>query len=247
MVLKHRPLRTPASIDLWNRSVGQTEQSDCDVKLAPCLPVLWAMNTKINFIVKAATFLLIFSLSALALGQQTQAEPPKSVATATKPETKHDKLLLKNYEKAIKQYVALRESVRKKLSPLSKDSTPEQISAYQKQFVEALRGRRGYAKQGYMFTAPVAKYIRDLVRKEFKGTDRVQVREAILEADTAGVPLKVNYPYPETKELTQIPPTLLLTLPPLPKEVKYRFVQRNLLLVDTDNGLIIDYMINALP
>lgn len=203
------------------------------------------MNTKINFIVRAATLLLIFSLSALALGQQTQA--PKSVATATKPETKHDKVLLKNYEKAIKQYVALRESVRKKLPPLSKDSTPEQITAYQKQFVEALRAHRGSAKQGYMFTAPVAKYIRDLVRKEFKGTDRVEVREAILEADTAGVPLKVNYPYPETKELTQIPPTLLLTLPTLPKEVKYRFIQRNLLLVDTDNGLIIDYMTNALP
>ena len=205
------------------------------------------MNTKINFLVKVATLLLIFSLSALALGQQTQTQPPKSVATATKPETKHDKLLLKNYDKAIKQYLSLRESVRKKLPPLSKDSTPEQISTYQKQFIDALRAERGYAKQGYMFTPPVAKYIRELIRKEFKGTDRVQVREAILEADTSGVPLKVNYPYPETKELSQIPPTLLLTLPTLPKEVKYRFVQRSLLLVDTDNGLIIDYMTNALP
>jgi len=57
----------------------------------------------------------------------------------------------------------------------------------------------------------------------------------------------VNYPYPETKDLTQMPPTLLLKLPQLPKEVKYRFVGRHLLLVDTDNGLIVDYMTNALP
>ena len=216
--------------------------------MAPCLRVLWPMNTKIKFIAKASTtFLIIFSLSAMALGQQSQTQAPKSVATATKPETKHDKLLLKDYEKSVKQYVALREGVRKKLPPLSKDSTPEQITAYQKQFVDATRAQRGYAKQGYMFTPPVAKYIREIIRKEFKGTDRVEVREAILEADTAGVPLKVNYPYPETKELSQIPPTLLLTLPTLPKEVKYRFIQRNLLLVDTDNGLIIDYMTNALP
>lgn len=215
--------------------------------MAPCLPVLWPMNTKIRFIAKVSTLQLIFALSAVALGQQTQTQAPKSVATATKPETKHDKLLLKDYEKSVKQYVALRESVRKKLPPLSKDSTPEQISAFQEQFVEALRAQRAYAKQGYIFTSPVAKYIRELIRKEFKGTDRVEVREAILEADTAGVPLKVNYPYPETKELTQIPPTLLLTLPTLPKEVKYRFVQRSLLLVDTDNSLIIDYMTNALP
>ena len=201
------------------------------------------MNTKIKFIVKAATLLLIFSLSAIALGQH----PPTHAAKASAPATKQEKLLLKDYEKAVKHYVALRESVRKKLPPLSKDSTPEQISAYQKQFVDGVRSQRAYAKQGYIFTPSVAKYIRQLVRKEFKGTDRVQVREAILEADTAGVPLKVNYPYPETKELSQVPPTLLLTLPQLPKEVKYRFVQRNLLLVDTDNGLIIDYMTNALP
>lgn len=212
--------------------------------MAPCLPVLWPMKTKIRFMTKAsATFLIIFSLSALALGQHTQ----KHAAKTNAPASRQDKLLLKNYEKSVKQYVALRESVRKKLPPLSKDSTAEQITTYQKQFVDALRAQRGYAKQGYIFTPRVAKYIRDLIRREFKGTDRVEVREAILEADTAGVPLKVNYPYPENKELTQIPPTLLLTLPTLPKEVKYRFVQRNLLLVDTDNGLIIDYMTNGLP
>jgi hypothetical protein len=205
---------------------------------------LLPMNTKIEFIARATTtLLLIFSLSALTLGQHTQTHTAKTSV----PTTKQEKLLLKDYEKAVKQYVVLRENVRKKLPPLSKDSTPEQISTYQKQFVDALRAQRSYAKQGYMFMPAVAKYIRELIRKEFKGTDRVQVREAILEADTAGVPLRVNYAYPETKELTQIPPTLLLTLPPLPKEVKYRFVQRNLLLVDTDNGLIIDYMTNALP
>ena len=58
---------------------------------------------------------------------------------------------------------------------------------------------------------------------------------------------EINYPYPETKELSQIPPTLLLKLPTLPKEVKYRFVGRHMLVVDTDNGLIVDYTLNALP
>jgi hypothetical protein len=166
---------------------------------------------------------------------------------ANAPTTKQEKTLLSNYQKSVKQYVALRESIRKKLPPLSKDSTPEQIAAYQKQFVDALMVERSYAKQGYIFTPSVADYIRAIIKTEFKGTDRVQLRETVLDADTKGVPLRVNYPYPETKELAQIPPTLLLKLPQLPKEVKYRFVQRNLLLVDTDNGLIVDYMMNALP
>jgi hypothetical protein len=38
-----------------------------------------------------------------------------------------------------------------------------------------------------------------------------------------------------------------LKLPELPKQVKYRFVGRNLLLVDSENGLIVDYMPDAFP
>jgi len=57
----------------------------------------------------------------------------------------------------------------------------------------------------------------------------------------------VNYPYPETKEIAEVPATLLLELPQLPKEVKYRFVGRHMLLVDTDYGIIVDYMLNTLP
>lgn len=202
------------------------------------------MNTKIVFNAKVLWApLLISSLAAFANAQNKQMHAPNANA----PATREEKTLLNDYAKSVKQYVVLRENVRKKLPPLSKESTPEQISAYQKRFVEALRLERSYAKHGYMFTPAVADYIRAIIKTEFKGTDRVQLRETILEADTAGVPLKVNYPYPETKELTQIPPTLLLKLPQLPKEVKYRFVQRNLLLVDTDNGLIVDYMVNALP
>ena len=187
--------------------------------------------------------IVLGSMTALCVGQNHQMPTPNANA----PSTKQEKNLLSDFNKSVKQYSMERESVRKKLPPLSKDSTPEQIAAYQKQFVDALRMQRSYAKQGYLFTPSVAAYIRSIIKTEFKGTDRAQLRETILEADTAGVPMRINYPYPETKELTQIPPTLLLKLPQLPKELKYRFVQRNLLLVDTDNSLIVDYMLNALP
>ena len=69
----------------------------------------------------------------------------------------------------------------------------------------------------------------------------------ILEAETQGVPIRVNSPYPQSKELAEIPPTLLLILPQLPKQLRYRFVSRHLLLVDRENRLIVDYMLDALP
>ena len=76
----------------------------------------------------------------------------------------------------------------------------------------------------------------------------VELRDAVLkESENKAVPLRVNYPYPESQELLEMPPTLLLRLPPLPKQLRYRFVRNNLLLVDRENGLIVDYMTNALP
>lgn len=197
---------------------------------------------------KSAWFAVALLLSgSLQLTVLAMEESNFQKALTSTPATKQEKLLLSEFDHHVKDYVQLREKVRKQLRPLSKDSTPEQIDAYQKGFVEAMRMARGSAKPGYMFTPSAAEYLRRRIKTEFKGSERVELRETVLEADTAGVPLRVNYPYPETKELTQMPPTLLLKLPQLPKEVKYRFVGRHLLLVDTDNGLIVDYMTNALP
>lgn len=173
----------------------------------------------------------------------------RTAAQTPKPRLLSDseKELVKVFNEKVKTYVSQREDVRKKLPTLSKDSTPEQIQAWQKSFADNLRTARADAKQGDLFVPAIADYLRAIIKTEFKGTDRAELKKTVLTADTKGVPLKVNYPYPETKELTEMPPTLLLQLPQLPKEVKYRFVGRSLLLVDTDNGLIVDYMVNALP
>src|SRR5215204_804140 len=121
------------------------------------------------------------------------------------------------FEKRVKEYVGLREGLEDEMPKLPKDATPEQIEAHKAAFQERVRAARSGAKQGDVFTPEAARLVR------------------------------ANYPYPETQELLEMPPTLLLRLPQLPKQVKYRFVRGNLLLVDRENGLIIDYMTNALP
>jgi hypothetical protein len=151
------------------------------------------------------------------------------------------------FEKRVKEYSKLREQLEEKLPKLSKEAKPEEIQVHKDKFEEMVRSARTGAKRGDLFTPDAAAHIRAIIKEEFKGRERKELRETVLEADTKGVPLRVNYPYPETKELTQIPPTLLLKLPELTKHVKYRFVGRHLLLVDRENGLIIDYMLDALP
>ena len=182
--------------------------------------------------------LLAFSLLGSA-GLQWQ----NGAANATVVQRKE---VLNNFNKRVKAYVEQRNAVKKKITALPKEATPEQITAYQAAFVAAMRTARANAKPGDILDPEIAAHIRTLIKEEFKGAKEAELKKTVLEADTKGVPLRVNYAYPDEKEFTQIPPTLLLKLPQLPKEVKYRFVNRYLLLVDTDNDLIVDYMPRAL-
>lgn len=159
-----------------------------------------------------------------------------------------EKQTIATFEKRIKEYVKLRNQVKEKLpTKLSKDSTPEQIHAYMNLFEDGVRAARAGAQRGELFVPEVATYIRNTLREDFKGRDKAELRKTILQAETQGVAVRVNYPYPEAREFTEMPPTLLLKLPQLPQEMRYRFVGTNLLLVDRENNVIVDYMPNALP
>jgi hypothetical protein len=184
---------------------------------------------------------LLFAAAPLA------AQQKQTVVTQVTPASPADKQATSVFEEHVKQYLKLRSQVKDKVPNISKDSTPEQIDAYRTAFEAAMRAARAGSKRGDIFTPEVGNYIRRTLASHLKGKDRTEIREIVFEAETQGVPIRVNYPYPQSAEFTEMPATLLLKLPQLPKEVKYRFVGRNLLLVDRENNLILDYMPNALP
>ena len=159
-----------------------------------------------------------------------------------------DKLIADSFEKRVKMYAKLRENLEGQLPKLSTEAKPEEIQTHKQQFQDRVRAARAGAKHGEIFTPEAQALIRRIIKDEFKGKERAEFRETVLkEAEIKAVPLRVNYPYPEAGELLEMPATLLLRLPQLPKQVRYRFVGRNFLLVDRENGLIVDYMTNALP
>ena len=136
----------------------------------------------------------------------------------TKPVlNEQEKRLFADFDRRVKDYLEQRKAVAKKLPSLSKEATPAEIEAYQKNFVERLRGMRAGTKPGYIFIPAFTAYVRQTIQTEFPPKDKAEIKQTILEAENKAVPLKINYPYPESQELTQIPPTLLLKLPTLPK------------------------------
>ena len=188
---------------------------------------------------------LLLSAACLntALAQKTQnaaLAPPAVVSPA-------DKATIQAFEKQVKEYVDLRNKARESAPKLSKDSTPEQIQAYRTALELGVRNARPNAKRGELFRPETADYIRRTLKIEFQGKDRKELRETMFETETQGVVLRVNYPYAQSAELSEMPATLLAKLPQLPKEVRYRFVGRNMLLVDRESNVIIDFMPEALP
>ena len=180
-------------------------------------------------------------LATAVVAQDKSALAPPSVISPA------DKSAIQTFEKQVNDYVDLRNKLRTNAPKLSKDSTPEQIHAYRTALEQSLRSARAGAKRGDLFRPETADYIRRTLKLEFQGKDRQQLRETIFETETQGVVLRVNYPYAQTAEFSEMPATLLAKLPQLPKEVRYRFVGRNMLLVDRESNVIIDYMPDALP
>jgi len=158
-----------------------------------------------------------------------------------------EKQAVKMFESEVQEYVKLRNSVRENVPKLPKEATPEQIHTFMMAFQDATRAARSGAKPGEIFKPAISEAIRATLKNHFRGEDRVELRKTVFEAENKSVPLRVNYPYPQSKEYTEMPPKLLLELPQLPKELRYRFVGRNMLLMDRENNLIVDYMVNALP
>lgn len=176
------------------------------------------------------------------------AQKPDNPALAPPPViTPAEKAAIQTFENEVNGYVSLRNKMREQAPKLSKDATPEQINAYRKTLEDAMRAARKNARRGDLFKPEVADYIRRTLKTEFQGKDRKDIRDIVFETELQGVVLRVNYPYAQSAELSEMPATLLTKLPQLPKEVRYRFVGRNMLLVDRESNVIIDYMTEALP
>lgn len=199
--------------------------------------------------VAETVFVVACILSGLSITAGAQKKVVDQIAKTEQPTlSAADKEVIGRFDERVKQYLKVRDGVKAKAPKLSKDSTPEEIQAAEKAFNDGLRVARAGAKPGDLFTPDVAQYIRMTLKREFTGTEKKEIKEVVLEKETnIPVTLKVNYPYPDPKEFVEMPATLLLKLPQLPKELKYRYVGHTLLLLDTDSSSIVDFMINALP
>jgi hypothetical protein len=107
---------------------------------------------------------------------------------------------------------------------------------------------RSNAKQGDIFTPEITEQFRRVIHTKFHGPSAPIIRKTIQQGEPLpNLPLSVNGAYPGDLPLTTVPPTLLMNLPQLPREVAYRIVGHDLALLDTEARMVIDFIPGAIP
>jgi hypothetical protein len=158
-----------------------------------------------------------------------------------------DEAALKAFHDRIDAYAALHRRLEQPLPPFNPDGTMRSYLLNRAYLAAAIKAARPHARQGDIFTPPVARLLRRVIAESLAGRDVEEVLRELLDEGLAGGPPvhpKVYDQFPDWASHT-MPVVLLSRLPTLPDDVQYRIVDRDLVLLDTHANLIIDVLPDA--
>jgi hypothetical protein len=165
---------------------------------------------------------------------------------STRPDAKvpSDAEVLADFQQRVQQYVELHRRLEGTVPPMRASEDPAEIRAAQDALRSAIRSARRGAHRGDIFTPAVERLVRRTIGGCLAGHDVNEVLAAINEENPPGVSLKphLNARYPERASIAPTPPYMLCSLPQLPEELQFRFMNRDLILWDVHANLIVDFI-----
>jgi len=168
-------------------------------------------------------------------------------AAAQEPFAGSDGLL--SFVRAAESYVFMHRRLERQLPPLEVNANPETIRRAIDAMAAALRAARPEARQGDLFNNAVQATLRTRIARALRthGFTAADVLEAERAEGNDGSPvaLRVNGDFP-WRSATGMFPAILEALPPLPPELQYRIIGRDLVLVDVHASLVVDILPMAL-
>jgi hypothetical protein len=186
-----------------------------------------------------------------------QREEAHRAAEAAHDMAKLDAQALDLMEDAVEDYVKdVHKPAEKQVGPLADKATAQEIEAHRRALAQAIRSMRPQARQGDLIPPGAQPVVKRVIAAELAGRAGAPARREILAGnppldpdrdDRMSVTLAVNADYPAKAALSTVPPSVILTLPALRKEVEYRFVSRDLVLLDVEANLILDFLRSAAP
>jgi hypothetical protein len=186
-------------------------------------------------------------------GSPAEIAKEAPVTSKTSPELVHqqtslvsaDSTTVTDFDRRVKDFIQLRDTLDRSVTKLPDKASPQQIDTHQRELGTAVAKARSNSRQGDVFIAPMQKYIRGVVRRVIEGPDGPTIKASLMDENPMAVKLGVNARYPDTIPMSTMPPDILAALPPLPKDLEYRFVGNRLILLDVQSHLIVDFVENT--
>jgi calcineurin-like phosphoesterase family protein len=191
-------------------------------------------------------YAIAFSIS-IACGPNL---PPTTVPPPPNP-------ALAPFASALKAYVDTTQPYRRQAAQAGErvpgkanatDGAEMSVRTRQAELADALKAKlRPSAQQGELFSSDVATAIRQEIDEAFGSPRHDLLMDALAEQNEAGKgepkPVAIN----EFTDAPRVPPLLLGSLPPLPKQLEYAFSGRTLMIRDADAQVVVDYLPDLLP
>jgi hypothetical protein len=183
-----------------------------------------------------------YLLCAVLLAGGMAATPPVQSPIATRQHA-----AFSDFTRRVQAYIDMRSKVARTVPPLEVSADPAEIWHASNALAFAIRAVRVEARQGDLFSPDIAVAFRLAVSAGCQGryAERLQIITDEMESPLPAA--VVHGRWPMGAPLPTMPPDLLAALPPLPAGLEYRFMNRDLVLLDVDANLIIDFVPGAIP
>ena len=184
----------------------------------------------------ALTFVATIILLTVPVAGLHQAAPPADDA-------------LGRFHQAIEAYMDLHRGAERSLPALQPTADWMEIARGLEARAAAIRVARPAAAPGDLFDSQASEVIRGRIRAALRqrGDGLAELLQDTDEEIASGAPRPVvNGRFPWARG-AMMPPEILHVLPPLPDELQYRFVDRDLVLIDMHADLVVDILPGALP
>jgi hypothetical protein len=156
---------------------------------------------------------------------------------------------LEQFDRTIDDFVALHRRIERTLPPTRMFDDAREMLAAREALRQAIVAARGDARRGDVFTPLVSQVLRERLLRAIRWHqhDPAEILADNRAERLPGAPMpQVNQPFPWGLGAAMWP-TLLRVLPELSDELEYRFVDRDLVLIDVHANLVVDILSDALP
>jgi hypothetical protein len=153
------------------------------------------------------------------------------------------------FDAAVNHYITLHRRLERSLPPEEMFDDPEDMYAAVEALHEALVDARPNVRAGNIFGRGISDLIKTRLDEAIlaQGYEVADILRSLKDERLPGTPEpRINDTFAGGIGAPMWP-SLLAVLPPLPRELEYRFVERRLVLIDVHADLVVDILEDALP